>query len=129
MDRPVKLDVVLISKIKCLPTFSAQLEEYLDNKAREKENVELVKAQFGTSRGNRGIVLKDIRDNVTRFTNNIMAFKILRKCRKEEVSVGVIAVAAQCAKGVMFGSTPYMLNQFLVDCRDAHDNGTKFHYS
>jgi hypothetical protein len=37
MDRPVQIDVALISKITGLPTFDAQPEEYLDNKAREKE--------------------------------------------------------------------------------------------
>jgi hypothetical protein len=58
MDRPVQIDVALISKITGLPTVGAQPEEYLDNKACEKEIIEQVKAQFGTTRGNRGIVHK-----------------------------------------------------------------------
>jgi hypothetical protein len=29
----------------------------------------------------------------------------------------------------MFSWVPYLLNQFLIDCRDAQDNGTEFHYS
>jgi hypothetical protein len=44
----------------------------MDNKARRKKIAELVKAQFGTSRANKGIVLKDINDNETRFTNKLM---------------------------------------------------------
>jgi hypothetical protein len=32
-------------------------------------------------------------------------------------------------KGVMFSWALYLLNQFFVDCRDAQDNGTEFHYS
>jgi hypothetical protein len=51
MDRLVQIDVALISKITGLPTFGAQPEEYLDNKAREKEITELVKAQFGHQSG------------------------------------------------------------------------------
>jgi hypothetical protein len=101
----------------------------LDTKTREKEIAELVKAQFGTSRGNMGIVLKEINDNVMRFENNLMACNVLRKCRKEEAPARGIIVVAQCAKGVMFSWAPYLLNQFLVDCRDAQDNGTEFHYS
>jgi hypothetical protein len=66
----------------------------LDNKAHEKEIFELVKAQFGTSRGNIGIVLKDINDSATSFTNKLMACKMLRKCKKEEAPSGVIAVVA-----------------------------------
>jgi hypothetical protein len=58
-----------------------------------------------------------------------MACKLLRKCRKEEAPTGVITIVAQCAKGVVFSWAPYLLNQFLIDYRDAQDNGTKFHYS
>jgi hypothetical protein len=79
MDRPVQLDAVLITKIIGLPTIDTQLEEYLDNKAREKEIIELVKVQFGTRRGNRGIVLKDINDNAKRLSIKLMDCKILRK--------------------------------------------------
>jgi hypothetical protein len=81
----------------------------------ENEIVELVKEKFGTSGGNRGIVLKYINKNVTRFTRNFMACKLLRKCRKEEALVGVIALYAQCMKGVMFSWALYLLNYFLVD--------------
>jgi hypothetical protein len=38
----------------------------------EKEITGLVKAQFGTSQGNMGIVLKDINDKATRFANKLM---------------------------------------------------------
>jgi hypothetical protein len=93
MDRPVHIDVVLIAKTTGLSIVGAQPKEYLDNKARKKEIVELVKAQFGTSRGNMGIVLRDINDNATRFANNIMACKLLRKCKKEEAPARVITVA------------------------------------
>jgi hypothetical protein len=102
IDRPIQLDVALISKITCLPTFGAQPEEYLDNKACEKEIAELVKAQLGTSQGNKGIMLKDINENATSFTSKLIACKLLRKCRKEEALARVIVVVAQCTKGVMF---------------------------
>jgi hypothetical protein len=101
----------------------------LENKGHEKEIVELVKEKFGTSRGNKGIALKYINDNATRFANKLMDCKLLRKCRKEEAPVGVIIVVVQCEKGVMFIWAPYILNQFLIDCIDAQDNGTKLHYS
>jgi hypothetical protein len=58
----------LIAKITGLSTVGAQPEEYLDNKAHKKEIAEIVKAQFGTSGRNRGIVLRDINDEAKRFT-------------------------------------------------------------
>jgi hypothetical protein len=83
MDRMIHIDVALISKIMGLPTLGAQPKEYLDNKACEKHITELVKSQFGTSRGNtRGIMLRDINDSETRFSNRLMDFKLLRKCTK-----------------------------------------------
>jgi hypothetical protein len=111
------------------PTVGAQPEEFLENKVREKEMAEQVKAQFDTSRGSRGLIIKEINDDVMRFTNKLIVCKLLRKCRREESPAGVIAVATQCAKGMMFNWAQYLLNQFLLDCRDAQDNGTEFHYS
>jgi hypothetical protein len=64
-----------------------------------------------------------------RLSNKIMACNLFRKCRKEKFPAGVIVIVVQFVKGVMFVWAPYLLNQFLVDCRDAQDNGTKFHYS
>jgi hypothetical protein len=124
MDRSVHIDVDLIEKITGFPTSGVKPEDYLENKARDKEIAEEVKAQFGTNRGNRGIVIKDINDPAMRFSMKLMACKLLRKCRKEEAPTGVIAAVVQCAKGIVLSWVPYLLNQFLIDCRDAQDNGT-----
>jgi hypothetical protein len=102
MDRPVPIDVALIAKITVFPTIGAQLEEYLENKSREKEIAEIMKVQFRTNIGVWGIVIKDINDVATRFASKPMASKLLRKCREEEAPTRVIAVVAQCIKGVMF---------------------------
>jgi hypothetical protein len=75
MDRLVQIDVALIAKTTGLPTIGAQPYEYLDNKAHEKKIVELVKEQFGTSRGNMGIVPRYINENMTRFTSKLMDCK------------------------------------------------------
>ena len=59
----------------------------------------------------------------------ILAYKILRKFHREEVPVGVVAIAAQCTEGTIVSWAPYLLNLFLDDCKDAQDLGIKFHYS
>jgi hypothetical protein len=84
IHRKIHINVALISNITGLNTIGAQLEEYLENKAREKEIAEIVKAQFGKNRGSRGIVLKEINDAMMQLSNKLMAYKLLRKCRKEE---------------------------------------------
>jgi hypothetical protein len=55
----------------------------------------------------------------------IMACKLLRKCRKEEVPIGVVAATTQCSKGTTISWYPYLLNLFLDDWKDAQDLGTK----
>jgi hypothetical protein len=55
---------------------------------------------------------------------NILACKLLRKCRKDEVPAKVIAVAAQCVEGTFVSWAPYLLNLFQVDCKDAQEIDT-----
>jgi hypothetical protein len=66
-----------------------------------------------------GIMIKDIKDHVTRFTMKLMECKLFRKCRKKEAPMGVIIVVGQCTKDIVFSWVPYLLNQFLIDYRDA----------
>jgi hypothetical protein len=96
---------------------------------KEKALAEEMKKKYGTERGSRGIIIKRISDAATRMATKIMACKLLRKCRKEEVPVGVVAAATQCVEGTTLSWAPYLLNLFLEDCKDVQDLGTKFHYS
>ena len=88
-----------------------------------------MKNKYGTDRGMQGIIIKRINDVVTQMATKIMSCKMLRKFRREEVPVGVVLVAAQCAKGTTVRWVPYLLNMFLDDWKDAQDLGIKFHYS
>jgi hypothetical protein len=101
----------------------------LDDKSKEKALAEEMKNKYGTTRGTRGIIIKQIRNTTTQLGTNILACKLLIKCHKDEVPAGVIAVAAQCAEGTSMIWAPYLLNLFQVDCKDAQDLGTEFHYS
>jgi hypothetical protein len=72
--------------------------QFLDNKKREKALAEEMKKKYGTDRGTQGIIIKRINDVATQMASNILACKLLRKFRREEVSAGVITVAAQCVE-------------------------------
>jgi hypothetical protein len=54
----------------------------------------------------------------------IIVCKLLRKCRREEVSDWVFKVAAQCVEGTIVSWAPYLMNLFLDDYKDAQDLGT-----
>jgi hypothetical protein len=88
-----------------------------------------MKKTYGTERGSHGIIIKRINDATTRMETKLMACKLIHKCRKEEVPIGVVPAVAQCANNTMILWEPYILKLFLDDCKDAKDLGTKFHYS
>jgi hypothetical protein len=101
----------------------------LDDKPKEKKLEEKMKKKYGTDRGMRGIIIKQINDAATQLGENILACKLLIKCRKDEVLAGVIAAAAQCTKCPFMSWAPYLSDLFQIDYRDAQEKGTKFHYS
>lgn len=125
----MSIDIKVITFITGLPTTGESPAQYLDDKTKEKALTEEMKKTYGTERSSRGIIIKRIGDTVTRMATKLMACKMLRKCCKEEVHDGVVAVAAQCASGTLLSWAPYLLNLFLDDYKDAQDLGTKFHYS
>jgi hypothetical protein len=129
LDKLVSIDVDLIAHIIGLPSRGMDPAQFLEEKTKEKALAEEMKKKYGTERGTRGIIIKQISDIATKMAAKIMACKLLKKCRKEEVSAGVVAVAAQCVEGTTFSWAPYLLNLFLEDCKDAQDLGTEIHYS
>lgn len=47
-------------------------------------------------------------DPVVMVAMQILAGKVMRKCRIDEVSVPVVALVAQCAEGVQFNCASYL---------------------
>jgi hypothetical protein len=103
--------------------------QFLDDKTKEKSLVEEMKNKYDVDRGMRGIIIKRINDVAIQMATKILACKLLRKFHREEVPTGVVTVVAQCVEGTTVSWELYLLNLFLDDCKDAHDLGTKFHYS
>jgi hypothetical protein len=59
----------------------------------------------------------------------VLAYKLLHKCRKDEVPVVVIAATEKCSEGVQMNWATFLVNQFLTDYIEAQEKGTKFHYA
>ena len=129
MDKPIRITIDLIAQITGLPIRGMDPALFLDEKNKEKVLAEEIKKKYGIERGTRGIIIKRINNATTQLGPKILAYKLLRKCRKEEVLAGVIAVVAQCVESTSMRWAPYLLKLFQVDCKDAQDLGTKFHYS
>jgi hypothetical protein len=91
----------------------------LDDKSKEKTLAEEMKKKYGIDRGTRGIIIKRINNVVTQLGTKILACKLLRKFRKDEVPPGFIVVPSQCVEGTFMNWVPYLSNLFQVDCKDA----------
>jgi hypothetical protein len=94
MDAIVSIDVELISFIAGLPSNGEKSTWYMDDKTKENALAEEMKKTYGTERGSRDIIIKWISHAATRMETKLMVCKILQKCRKEEVPVGVVVAIA-----------------------------------
>jgi hypothetical protein len=118
LDNLVSIDVELIAHITGLSSRGMDPTQFLDDKTKEKALAEEMKKKYGTDRGTQGIIIKRINDVATQMATKILACKLLRKCRREEVLAWVVIVAAQCAEGTTVSWALYLLNLFLDDCKD-----------
>jgi hypothetical protein len=72
MDRHVSTDMDLIVEIMGLPTDGAKPEQYLDEKTKEKAIENEIKIKYGTGRGSKGMITKQIIEPSTRFATKFM---------------------------------------------------------
>ena len=70
-----------------------------------------------------------IEDQNILFAAELLAYKLLRKCRPNEVPAPVIRIAINCAEGYTYNWAAYLTREFLEDARDAQEKGRPFHYS
>jgi hypothetical protein len=129
VEDPISIDVDPITYIIGLPPQGETPEQFLDAKTKEKSLAKEITNTYGTERGSHIIITKHISDVATRMATKIMLCKLLRKCFKEEVPVGVVVAATQCVEGTILSWDLYLLIFFLEDYKTAQDLGTKFHYS
>ena len=83
-----------------------------------------MKKKYDNEMGTRGIIIKRITDATTQLGMKLLPCKLLRKSHREKVPAGVVAVANQCVEGTSMRWTPYLLNLFLDDYKDAQYLGT-----
>lgn len=69
-------------------------------KGGEQALVDAMKEKFRLVKKPHGYAISRISDPTVKVANQILAGKVMRKCRANEVSVPVITLVAQCAEGV-----------------------------
>jgi hypothetical protein len=76
-----------------------------------------------------GLDVASISDDCVKFAMQVLACKLLRKCRRDQVPAGAITVTEKCVEGVQMNWETFLVNQFQIDYREAQDRGMEFHYA
>jgi hypothetical protein len=80
-------------KFSGLPTYGEALTVIVKVKYAAQEEVY---AYFGTRKGKHKLVIHEINDLVVRFTTQLLAYKLIQKCQKDEFSLGVVIIVKWC---------------------------------
>jgi len=98
----IPIDEMLIRRITRLPYQGrGPIEESVD-KNQENAMTYTMKDKFGIIKMSCGYDINSIRDQGVRFTKHILARKIMRKFKENEVLVTMVSLAAYCSVGVQF---------------------------
>jgi hypothetical protein len=85
---------------------------FFTDRKHEKDLLEAMKDKFLIVRGVCGLDVPSICDPTIRFVMKALACKLMRKCRKDQVFAGMIAMSDKCVEGVTMSWEPFLLNQF-----------------
>lgn len=99
------------------------------DKRTDKTVAAQVTVQHGATRGKRGLKVDEIKDKAAWFGMQLLAGKLLRNQRPNEVSAGCIRAAAKCAMGVTMSWAHFLVEEFRVDFLEARERKIPFHYS
>jgi hypothetical protein len=108
-------------QITGFPTVGEDPTTLFANNSWEKALYESMKDKFNTFRGIRGLDVTNISDDVVIFVTHILACKLQRKFRKDEVSSRVIVAIEKCTKGVHMNWATFLVKFFLIDCTESQE--------
>jgi hypothetical protein len=71
-------------------------------------SLEEVYSKYNTRRGKHNILIPAINDSIVWFATQLLACKIIHKCRKEECPIEVVLVVEHCIDGNQMAWAPYL---------------------
>jgi len=98
-------------------------------KGGEQALTEAMKEKFKLVKKPWGYAISSISDPTVKVAMQILVGKVMRKCRADEVPTPIVALAAQCAKGVQFNWVHYLCGKFLANYHEAQELSKTFHYA
>ena len=99
------------------------------SKHEDTKLAQSMKECFGLMKGKQGYQTSTIQHQNICFAIELLACKLMQKCRPNEVSAPIVSIATNCTEGYIYNWVAYIAKDFLEDVRDAQEKGRPFHYS
>lgn len=125
----ILLTDMLIHWITLLPHSGLNSAKEFGGKMSERDLIEKMKDKFKLMKKLLRYSITFIIDPMVKISMQILVGKVMRKFCMDKVPVIMISLAAQCVEGVQFNWACYLCSEFLVNCREAHDESKTFNYS
>ena len=119
MDSIVSIDNYLIACLMILSKSERDPGVVNVGKTHDKQLVDTLKAKYKLKKKDRGFDIDSINDEATAFAMQLLASKIMRKGRHNQVVTHFIELGSQCAQSVQYNWAIYLQNQFFDDYGEA----------
>jgi len=100
LGNKIPIDPMLIWRITKFPYQGWNPAEEFAGKDQDHAIAESMKKNFRLVKGKRGYDINLISDQAVHFPVHILAEKLMRTCRANEIPMSVVSLAMQCAKKV-----------------------------
>ena len=80
-----------------------------------------MKKKYKMEKKRRGYAISSIKNKEVRVVTHILAGKVMRKCRKDEVPVPMVALDEQFVEGVQFNWSEFLCKEFLENFHEAQE--------
>ena len=128
-DQQIPIDATLINKITGLSMAGPDPGDEFPSKHEDTKLAQTMKERFVLTKGKQGYHTSAIQEQPIHIAAELLAYKIIQKCRPTEVPSPVIWIAMNYAEGYTYNWSAYLAKEFLEDVYDAQEKGRPFHYS
>ena len=117
LEGKINLNIDVIHRITSLSKVGDDPGAHFVGKKLDHKFAAKLTKELKLTKGTRAYDFMDIEDRALRFTIQLVAGHVLRKCLPSEVPVGAIDLAMHVKEGKQYTWCLYLLNQFMDDCK------------
>jgi len=128
LEEPIPITADLVHQISQLPTKGNDPTD-ITRTSSDVGLAEAMKVKYKLEKQKQGYAIASIKYRGVHVATQLLARKFMRKGRADKVPTSVIALTEQCAKGVQFNWVQFLCDEFLMNCREAQEQGKTFHYA